>query len=330
MVGMDVPLLPLAHQYVEDRPGRRARRAQRRDCSEAGLPILRHQDHDLYYREHGDRLGIGSYAHRPMPVRAGATCPRARSPTPRCPRCCRSPRRTSRRPGSRASGCCPRCAAPRSTTRLQRDLLLHPRRRPADRRVRGRRGLLDRRGGLGDPLRRRRQGGGRSCWSTAAREIDLHGCDVHRFEEVQLAAGLRRGDLAAELRRDLRHPAPVAAQESPRNLRVSPFHARQRELGAVFLEGARLGAAALVRGQRRTGRASCRRNGSRRPGTPGRAKFHSPIAAAEAWKTRHRGGDVRHDPAQAARGQRARRARPAAAADHRQDGQDPSARSPTP
>ncbi len=36
---------------------------------EARLPILRHQDHDLYYREHNDRLGIGTYAHRPMPAR---------------------------------------------------------------------------------------------------------------------------------------------------------------------------------------------------------------------------------------------------------------------
>ena len=36
--------------------------------TEAGLPILRHQDQDLYFREHGDRIGIGYYGHRPMPV----------------------------------------------------------------------------------------------------------------------------------------------------------------------------------------------------------------------------------------------------------------------
>ena len=36
--------------------------------SEAGLPILRHQDQDLYFREHVDRIGIGYYGHRPMPV----------------------------------------------------------------------------------------------------------------------------------------------------------------------------------------------------------------------------------------------------------------------
>ena len=65
MVGLTVPLLPMAHQYAKtgqvpglvDDPVR-----------EASRPILRHQDADLYYREHGDRIGIGSYGHRPMPV----------------------------------------------------------------------------------------------------------------------------------------------------------------------------------------------------------------------------------------------------------------------
>ena len=49
------------------RAGARARRP-RDEAVEARLPILRHQDQDLYYREHHDRLGIGSYAHRPIPV----------------------------------------------------------------------------------------------------------------------------------------------------------------------------------------------------------------------------------------------------------------------
>ncbi len=64
---MDVPLLPLAHQYattdqIPELVGRNT------TLAEAGFPILRHQDQDLYFREHVDRLGIGSYAHRPMPV----------------------------------------------------------------------------------------------------------------------------------------------------------------------------------------------------------------------------------------------------------------------
>ena len=56
MVGMAVPLLPLAHQFawtgqVPDLVGRNT------ELQEAGLPILRHQDQDLYYRERGGLPG---------------------------------------------------------------------------------------------------------------------------------------------------------------------------------------------------------------------------------------------------------------------------------
>lgn len=66
-VGLVLPLVPMAHQYA--RTGQIAELVGRNtELAEAGLPILRHQDQDLYFREHGDRLGIGSYSHRPMPV----------------------------------------------------------------------------------------------------------------------------------------------------------------------------------------------------------------------------------------------------------------------
>lgn len=73
-VGLTIPLVPMAHQYaftdqVAPLVGRNTALA------EAGLPILRHQDSDLYYREHGDRLGIGYYEHRPMPVTDLSTLP---------------------------------------------------------------------------------------------------------------------------------------------------------------------------------------------------------------------------------------------------------------
>ena len=65
MVGMKVPLLPLAHQYVKT-----TALAEQQGLNElpngARLPILRYQDKDLYFREHGE-IGIGSYAHRPCP-----------------------------------------------------------------------------------------------------------------------------------------------------------------------------------------------------------------------------------------------------------------------
>ena len=66
-VGLVVPLVPMAHQYA--RTGQIAALVGRNtELSEAGLPILRHQDADLYFREHVDRIGIGSYGHKPMPV----------------------------------------------------------------------------------------------------------------------------------------------------------------------------------------------------------------------------------------------------------------------
>jgi glycine cleavage system aminomethyltransferase T/glycine/D-amino acid oxidase-like deaminating enzyme len=65
-IGMTLPLTPLAHQlaWTSSVP------TVAGIATEAVLPILRHQDQDLYYRERFDTLGIGYYGHRPMPVRA--------------------------------------------------------------------------------------------------------------------------------------------------------------------------------------------------------------------------------------------------------------------
>ncbi|HYH30700.1 MAG TPA: glycine cleavage T C-terminal barrel domain-containing protein, partial [Pseudonocardia sp.] len=116
-------------------------------------------------------------------------------------------------------------------------------------------------------------------------ELDLHGCDVQRFEEIQLGE-----DYVSETSQqnfveiyDVLHP--LEPRRSPRNLRVSPFHARQRELGAVFLEAAGWerphwyeANAPLVAQLPEAWRPPER--------DPWAARFHSPIAAAEAWRTR--------------------------------------------
>ncbi|MXP21473.1 FAD-dependent oxidoreductase [Gordonia sp. HNM0687] len=69
-VGLTIPLVPMAHQYAIT-TAVDSRRGINSALTEASLPILRHQDHDLYYREHGDRIGIGYYGHRPMPSDVG-------------------------------------------------------------------------------------------------------------------------------------------------------------------------------------------------------------------------------------------------------------------
>lgn len=68
MAGVPTPLLPLAHQYVKTGPLAALSQIAAPAVLEDIRPILRHQDRDLYFREHVDRMGIGAYGHRPMPV----------------------------------------------------------------------------------------------------------------------------------------------------------------------------------------------------------------------------------------------------------------------
>jgi glycine cleavage system aminomethyltransferase T/glycine/D-amino acid oxidase-like deaminating enzyme len=68
LAGVDIPLQPMAHQYALSGPVPGLAAPGVTPQPEVRQPILRHQDARLYFREHGDRLGIGSYAHRPMPV----------------------------------------------------------------------------------------------------------------------------------------------------------------------------------------------------------------------------------------------------------------------
>ena len=66
MVGQRLALTPLAHQFAWTGPVNDLLKR----TTESVRPVLRHQDADLYYRENGTGLGIGSYRHRPMPVKA--------------------------------------------------------------------------------------------------------------------------------------------------------------------------------------------------------------------------------------------------------------------
>lgn len=67
--------------------------------------------------------------------------------------------------------------------------------------------------------------------------LDLHECDLTRFEDAQRSPSYVRERGARQFVEvyDVLHP--LQPMEDPRPLRVSPFHARQRELGAYFLEG---------------------------------------------------------------------------------------------
>ena len=63
--------------------------------------------------------------------------------------------------------------------------------------------------------------------------VDLHECDVNRFEPHQLAPGVRRRPAAARTSsRSTTSSTRSSRSETPRPLRTSPFYPRQQELGA--------------------------------------------------------------------------------------------------
>jgi glycine cleavage system aminomethyltransferase T/glycine/D-amino acid oxidase-like deaminating enzyme len=64
MVDRDIPLVPCSHQYLVSESIDELAGAER----EIEQPMLRHQDYSLYYRQHGDSYGVGSYNHEPLLV----------------------------------------------------------------------------------------------------------------------------------------------------------------------------------------------------------------------------------------------------------------------
>jgi glycine cleavage system aminomethyltransferase T/glycine/D-amino acid oxidase-like deaminating enzyme len=282
MVGMRVPLLPLAHQFVWT--GQVPELVGRNDeLTEAGMPILRHQDRDLYYRERGDRLGIGSYAHRPMPVEL-----------------------TDLPEGDVSDSAMPSMLPFTEEDFAEawehsRELLPSLRSTKVDS---GFNGIFSFTPDGGPLIGESPDVAGfwiaEAVWVThsagVARsvaqllvdgrsELDLHGCDVARFEEVQLTDAYVRETSQQNFVEvyDILHP--LQPKESPRDLRVSPFNTRQRELGAVFLE-----AAGWERPHWYEANASLVDELPAEWVPPARdgwtAKLWSPIAAVEAWKTR--------------------------------------------
>ncbi|MBO3741144.1 GcvT family protein [Actinoplanes flavus] len=273
MAGLTVPLLPLAHQYATTGP-LPALAGVNDPVLEATRPILRHQDRDLYFREHGDRLGIGSYGHRPMPVHdflSPAEAPVMPSVLP-----------------FTADDFAP---AWRDSVALLPDL--------AGARVEeGMNGVFSFTADGFPLLGEHRELAGfwvaEAVWVThsagVARAvarwlvdgdpgIDLHECDLHRFETVQLAPRYieeRAKQNFIEVY-DIVHP--LQPMESPRPLRTSPFHQRQRELGAVFLEGA---------GWERPHWYASNAPAETPPRDEWSARYWSPIVAGEAAATRQR------------------------------------------
>ncbi|MEV6866240.1 FAD-dependent oxidoreductase [Streptosporangium subroseum] len=230
MVGMSLPLTPLAHQLAWTGPVP----ALSGQTEEALRPILRHQDADLYYRERFDRLGIGYYGHRPMPVRpeeilsvdAAEVMPSVMSFT--------------------EDDFAPAWTETRALLPATQEAKLEE----------GINGLFsfttDNMPLLGESPEVKGFWVAEAVWVTHSAGVgramaewladgrcssfDLHECDVNRFEPHQLSPEyvLTRDCQNFVEVYDIIHP--LQPPENLRPLRTSPFHTRQRELDAYFLE----------------------------------------------------------------------------------------------
>jgi glycine cleavage system aminomethyltransferase T/glycine/D-amino acid oxidase-like deaminating enzyme len=281
MAGTTLPLTPMAHQLAWT--GQVPALAGQQE--EAVRPILRHQDADLYYRERLDAIGIGFYGHRPMPVDVGdilgvddADVMPSVQPFTEADFAPAWEATTALLPGTAAAKVEEGINGLFSFTTDDMPLL-------------GPSAEVDgfwvaeavwvtHSGGVARAMAEWIVDG--YCSS-----FDLHGCDVNRFQQHQLAPRYvveRSCQNFVEVY-DVKHPLePMGA---PRPLRTSPFHARQIELGAFFLEAA---------GWERPHWYEANAGLADELGTTGElpspdawaARYWSPIVAAEARATRER------------------------------------------
>jgi glycine cleavage system aminomethyltransferase T/glycine/D-amino acid oxidase-like deaminating enzyme len=251
MVGVPIPLSPVEHQYVITEPL-------------AGLagetraivhPILRHQDRSMYFRQHADRYGIGSYQHEPLLVDPEDI---ANSGAPLSPP-------EGAEPGAGPGSLWPADAgvlghAVRDFTpshfmpAWESAVQLLPSLRGA--------ALSESINGMfsftpdGMPIMGESATVGgfwsaQAIWVTHAGgagkaiaewmvdgtpSLDLRDCDIRRFQPHATTRSYVRRRAAQQYREvyDIIHPKQQL--ENPRGLRVSPFHDRLENLGGVFFE----------------------------------------------------------------------------------------------
>ena len=234
MAGSSIPLTPAVHQMIDIGPVPRFASSTRH----IEFPIVRDMDALMYERQDGIGLEIGSYAHRPIlhdPEEIPSIEAAALSPT----------------------------EMPFTAGRLRPADGARARVDAGDRRRRvGRREVRDQRPALADARRNAAAGRdprgarplvGAAVWvkegpgiakSVAEwmvhgeSEIDLHSSDIARFWEHQKTREHVRARTSEGFNKTYGIVHPGEQWASNRDLRLPPFHDREKELGAVFFEAA--------------------------------------------------------------------------------------------
>ncbi|WP_141432144.1 FAD-dependent oxidoreductase [Bacillus sp. 03113] len=231
MVGVTIPLQPMAHQFVwtEDL------KEFARETEEVTAPIIRHQDSALYYRQVFNRLGVGSYQHRPLPVEVdeitkygeSKEMPSVKAFTPE----------DFEKPWQDAINLMPSLKETSITKGINGIFSFTPDEMPL----------------LGESHKVKGFWVAEAIWVThsagVAKEmaewivngvptLDLELCDINRFDDYAQSPSFYKARSIENYVKvyDIHHP--YMPHETGRNIRVSPFYIRQEVLGAVYDEKA--------------------------------------------------------------------------------------------
>ena len=227
MVGEVIPLTPVQHQYVKT--GSISELASA--LEEVTQPIVRHQDHAMYFRQHEDCWGIGSYQHEPLLVDPDNILPHAEAPVMPSVKSFTEEHFTAAWESTKELF--PTLATAELTYKINGMFSFTP----------------DSQSVIGESAKAKgfwvaegvwvTHGGGvgkvvAELMTTGVPSLDLHELDIHRFPAVCkspdyiLKAGAQQYDEVY----DIIHP--LDQQNHSRQLRVSPFYPRLQALGAQW------------------------------------------------------------------------------------------------
>ncbi len=231
MAGVPIPLSPMQHLYAVTTPIEALAGA----TEEISQPLVRHQDAAMYFRQEGDCYGIGSYRHEPMLVEAADLvdydqAPIAPAELPFVPK-------HFERARAAAGELMPSLEGAGLTRTLNGIFSFTTDGFPV----------------LGESPQVGGFWSAQAVWITHAGGVgkavaewivngeptsDLRECDMRRFHAHAHDRAYVRARAAQQYREvyDIIHPRQQIAE--PRNLRLSPFHSRQCQLGAAFFESA--------------------------------------------------------------------------------------------
>ena len=231
LAGVPIPLSPMQHLYAVTTPLPELAGA----TEEISWPLLRHQDEALYFRQVSECLGIGSYQHEPLLVDANDILDHEAAPI--------AP-----------------AEMPFTPPHFEKALAAAGEVLPSLRGV----GLTRKFNGLfsfttdgfpvlGESPQVQGFWSAQAVWITHAGGVgkavaewivngeptsDLRECHIRRFHPHAYSRPYVRARAAQQYREvyDIIHPRQQMT--NPRNLRLTPFYARQQELGGIFFENA--------------------------------------------------------------------------------------------